>query len=63
MRAGSKADLLQKIQALTRPSEFVPSSTTIDLDGAVVIQMLQPRNSRTFEEYIETMYIPMCMGS
>ena len=37
---------------------FIPNSTSIILDGAVVVQLLHPRNTVTFEEYCSNIFVP-----
>jgi len=39
---------------LARPVAANPQVTAKILDGAVIVQMLSPRNSQTFEDYSKT---------
>lgn len=35
-----------------------PTPDAVILDGAVIVQMLQPRTARTFQEYFSTVFAP-----
>ena len=55
---GQKADL-----ALCSPSTSVeiatqPVADVVILDGTAIVQMLQPRTARTFDEYLNTVHAP-----
>ena len=43
---------------LARPVAANPQVTAKILDGAVIVQMLSPRNSQTFEDHSETVFMP-----
>ena len=58
LRSGNKADLLVEIEALARPVTVNPQVTAKIMDGAVIIQMLSPRNSQTFEDYSKIVFMP-----
>ena len=58
LRPGNKADLLVELEAMARPVDTTPQVTAKILDGAVIVQMLSPRNSQTFEDYSKTVFMP-----
>ena len=58
LRSANKADLLVELEALVRPVAANPQVTAKILDGAVIVQMLSPRNSQTFEDYSKTVFMP-----
>lgn len=58
MRSGNKADLLVQLEAQAEPVDTVPKATAMIIDGAVTVQMLSPRTSKTFKDYIDTVYMP-----
>ena len=60
LRGGSKSDLIQCIAKLHCNEEIntIPHSTCVVLDGAAIVQMIQPKNCRTFLEYSENMFLP-----
>ena len=43
---------------MARPVAANPQVTANILDGAVIVQMLSPRNSQTFEDYSKTVLMP-----
>ena len=51
LRSGNKADLVVEFEALPRPVAGNPQVTAKILDGDVIVLMLYPRNSKTFEDY------------
>lgn len=60
LRFGSKSDLLTCFSTLSSPTKDV-SELDVDccvLDGAVIVQMLNPGGSRNFEEYVKTIFLP-----
>ena len=58
LRFGVKADLLHCLESNLPENKSVPETDAVILDGAVVIQMLNPNKSRTFQEYGETVFVP-----
>lgn len=54
LRGGQKADLLKCLPSTPRDSQ--PVADAVILDGAVVVQMLQPRTARTFDDYFSTVF-------
>ena len=58
LRSGNKADLLVELEALAQPVDANPQVTAKILDDAVIVQMLSPRNSHTFEDYSKTVFMP-----
>ncbi|KAK3920017.1 Malate dehydrogenase [Frankliniella fusca] len=52
LRTGSKSDLMEKLESLfTTESVFNNSCDVVIYDGAALVQMVRPKNSKTFEEY------------
>lgn len=58
MRSGNKADLLSELESLAQPAEARPQVTALILDGAVIVQMLSPGTSQTFDDYVKNVFIP-----
>lgn len=56
LRAGNKADLIKCIELTTDVQS--PTPDVIILDGAVIVQMLSPGTSETFEEYAQIVFLP-----
>lgn len=60
LRFGTKSDLLTCLSTLSNPTKDI-SELDVEcciLDGAVIVQMLNPGGSRNFEEYIRTIFLP-----
>ena len=57
LRGGQKADLLKCLPQATSPVSTPPVDAVI-LDGAVIVQMLEPKTSRTFDEYFSIVFAP-----
>ena len=57
LRGGQKADLLKCLSQATSPVS-TPSVDAVTLDGAVIVQMLEPKTSRTFGEYFSIVFAP-----
>ena len=55
---GVKADLLRCLESNLLENKSVPETDAVILDGAAVVQMLNPKTSRTFQEYGETVFVP-----
>ena len=55
LRIGTKADLLQ---CLPLQSSRTPIVDVKLLDGAAVVQMLNPKTARSFQEYLDTVFAP-----
>lgn len=58
LRGGQKADL---VKCLTNEATEILEKPAVDaviLDGAVIVQMLPVKTSRTFEEYFDTVFAP-----
>ena len=51
LRFGVKADLLRCLESNLPENKSVPETDAVILDGAAVVQMLNPNTSRTFQEY------------
>ena len=53
LRSGKKSDLMHCFEKLTSVHENTPNASTLLLDGAVIVNMLKPDASRTFQAYGE----------
>lgn len=59
LRSGTKADLAEKLEALVETEDRTPSQFDgIIFDGAAIVQMIQPKNSKTFKEYYSLDLMP-----
>ena len=58
LRRGVKADLIKLLPNATSQSPTQPKVDVVILDGAVIVQMLEPRTARTFNEYATTVFAP-----
>lgn len=58
LRGGTKADLVPCLSDVSSQVMEQPSVDAIILDGAVVVQMLQPKAVSTFEEYFDSVFAP-----
>ena len=59
LRGGQKADLAKCLSTtVTLQTTHQPTADAVILDGAVIVQMLQPRTIRTFEEYFTAIFAP-----
>ena len=58
MRIGVKADLLRCLESDLLENIAAPVADATILDGAAVVQMLNPGTTRTFQEYGERMFVP-----
>ena len=56
LRGGQKADLLKCLPSTSAQIAPQPVVDAVILDGAVIVQMLQPRTARTFDEYFNTVF-------
>ena len=56
LRGGQKADLLKCLPSTSPQIAPQPVVDAVILDGAVIVQMLQPRTARTFDEYFNTVF-------
>ena len=63
LRFGSKANLLTGLENLVTTSQECTNADTIVLDGAVVVQMFNPRHCRTFDDYATEVFIPYIVSS
>ena len=57
LRRGQKADLLKCQPQATSPVS-TPLVDAVIVDGAVIVQMLEPKPSRTFDEYFSIVFAP-----
>ena len=54
----SKADILPCLEVKTAASEASPLVDATILDGAVVVQMLNPGIAKTLLDYVEQVFLP-----
>ena len=62
LRTGTKSDLLQCFEEMTPPSTQAPEVTCVILDGAAIVQMLNPGTVKTFGEYAKEVFIPFVLS-
>uniref|UniRef100_UPI00358F05C7 uncharacterized protein n=1 Tax=Myxine glutinosa TaxID=7769 RepID=UPI00358F05C7 len=62
LRFGSKADLLQPLEQLVETKSDPPQVSSVILDGAVIVQMLSPGQTKTFLDYATKVFIPYIMS-
>ena len=55
---GSKVDILPCLQVQTSASETSPLVDATFLDGAAVVQMLNPGIAKTSLDYVEQVFLP-----
>jgi len=59
MRLGTKADLLRCITPRESEAEAAtPAVDAVFLDGACVVQMLNPGTAKTFQDYADSVFMP-----
>lgn len=58
MRLGTKTDLLHCIMIDNTDSQPAPVVDAVFLDGAAVVQMLNPSTAKTFQDYADTVFVP-----
>ena len=58
LRSGTKSDLLQCLEELSTPPRESPHVIVAVLDGAFIVQMLGTGTSTTFQEYVDTFFMP-----
>ena len=58
LRWGQKADLALCLPSTSAEIATQPVADVVILDGTAIVQMLQPRTARTFDEYLSTVYAP-----
>ena len=61
LRSGNKANLLSCLKSTIESEDASPTVHAKVLDGAVVVQMLSPGASRTFEDYAALIFLPYVM--
>ena len=57
LHSGTKSDLTHCLEKLTPVHEDAPDVTALLLDGAVIVNMLKPGNSRTFLSYGQDVFL------
>ena len=58
MWSGSKADQLHCLESDLPERNHMPFADAIIIDGAALVQMLNPGTSNTFQEYAENVFAP-----
>ena len=58
LRIGTKADLLRCLPLEENQSSRAPIADVKLLDGAAVVQMLNPKTAKTFQEYADIVFAP-----
>ena len=58
LSSGTKSDLLSCLEKNGPAQAQRPSVEALLLDGAAIVNMLQPGASKTFQEYSETVFLP-----
>ena len=58
LRLGSKSDLLNCMEELSKAKSEAPVVTSVILDGAAIVQMMKPGTTRTFDEYANVIFKP-----
>ncbi len=58
MRLGTKADFLRCIKTDDTDSQPAPVVDAVFLDGAAVVQMLNPGTAKTFQDYADSVFVP-----
>ena len=62
LRGGQKADLLKQLPYTAVEMPTHPYVDAVILDGAVIVQMLQPKTARTFDEYFSAVFAPYVLN-
>ena len=57
IRLGVKSDLLACMEKLSQPTFEAPHTSCIVLDGAVIVQMLNPATVKTVNEYAQQVFV------
>ena len=57
MRSGTKTDLMDILEAYLYYPDTTPSVTANILDGAMLVQMLHPKGSITFQDYLNGIFL------
>ena len=60
IRDGNKSELLHCLEELVPVEESLPSPSieVLILDGAAIVNMLKPVNSKTFQDYANNVFVP-----
>ena len=58
LRPDNKSDLLKCLEKVHPLSSEVPATDAVILDGAAVVNVVQPRGCKTFQDYAENCFIP-----
>ncbi|KAG1669044.1 Tryptophan 5-hydroxylase 2 [Nymphon striatum] len=58
LRLGSKSDLLNCMEELSKAKSDAPVVTSVILDGAAIVQMRKPGTTRTSDEYANVIFKP-----
>ena len=63
LRLGSKADIMPCLEVETAAPEASPLVDAHFLDGAAVVQMLNPGTAQTFLDYAEQVVFTLCIST
>ena len=58
LRLGTKSDLLKCFEEFSNAQSEAPDTTSLVLDGAVIVQMLKPAVAKNFDDYAQDVFIP-----
>ena len=58
MREGQRSDVYNCFEKVTAATGDSPEVHLTILDGAVVIQMASPEAAKTFQEYVDNVFMP-----
>ena len=58
LKQAVKPDLVECLEKLVPPVKMSPHVDVKVLDGAVIVHLLKPQGSRTFEEYSKNIFLP-----
>ena len=58
LRPGNKSDLLKCLEKVYPSSSEVPATDAVILDGAAIVNVVQPRGCKTFQHHAENCFIP-----
>ena len=63
LRLGSKADLMPCLEVENAAPEASPLVDAKFMDGAAVVPMLNPVTAKTFLDYAEQEFLPICIST
>ena len=62
MRFGTESDLLDCLDRFVAPEQECPTVDCIILDGAAIVQMIQPVRCKTFADYATKIFVPYILS-